>query len=259
MPGDVPAPLEPLRDRPAESALFLDFDGTLAPIVADPAGARPLPGVPAALERLAGRFSLVAVVSGRPVTYLAAALGPLEGVTVIGLYGMETAGPGGEGRLVPEAERWRPVVTEVTARALQGCPAGAGVEPKGLTVALHWRNRPDAQAWATAFARAEAAETGLIVQPGRMALELRPPIDTDKGTVVRRLGRGHAAVACFGDDLGDLPAFEALTTLAAGGAAVARVAVVDGETPPEVAAAADVVVEGTEGALRLLTVLAGDG
>jgi trehalose 6-phosphate phosphatase len=70
--------------------------------------------------------------------------------------------------------------------------------------------------------------------------------------VVRRLGSGWAAVACFGDDLGDLPAFAALDDLAAGGVVVARVAVVDAESPPEVAAAADVVVAGPAGAVTLL-------
>jgi trehalose 6-phosphate phosphatase len=130
------------------------------------------------------------------------------------------------------------------------------VEDKGLTVTVHWRRAPSAEVWARSFAVRTAERTGLLVQPGRMAVELRPPVAADKGAVVDRWGRGHRAVACFGDDLGDLPAFAALDRLAALGAAVARVAVVDGETPPEVAAAADVVVEGPGGALDLLGRLA---
>ncbi|HEX3947344.1 MAG TPA: hypothetical protein VHW47_06540, partial [Acidimicrobiales bacterium] len=74
----------------------------------------------------------------------------------------------------------------------------------------------------------------------------------DKGTVVRRLAAGWSAAACFGDDLGDLPAFRALDQLAADGVAVARVAVVDADGPPEVAAAADLVVEGPGGVVALL-------
>ena len=70
------------------------------------------------------------------------------------------------------------------------------------------------------------------------------------------MARGHAAVACFGDDLGDLPAFAALAELAGTGVAVARVAVVDPESPAEVALAADLVVDGPEGALDLLARLA---
>jgi len=258
MIAGLPDALAPLCDRPAESALFLDYDGTLAPIVDDPAAARPHPGVPEVLDRLTGRFGLVAVVSGRPAAFLLGALGRPAGLYVAGLYGMEVAAPGVGVRVEGAAERWRPVVAEVAGRAEAQAPRGTGVEVKGLTVTLHWRSRPDAAGWSERFCATESARTGLVTQPGRMALELRPPLATDKGTVVRRLGAGRAAVGCFGDDLGDLPAFEALTDLAAAGAAVCRVAVVDEESPPEVAAAADVVVEGTDGAMRLLKVLAGD-
>ena len=102
----------------------------------------------------------------------------------------------------------------------------------------------------------EEAGRGLRVYPGRMSLELRPPIDVDKGTVVRSLVEGMRAVAVFGDDLGDLPAFEAVAALAAGGVAVARVAVVDAESDERVAAGSDLVVEGPAGALALLEQLA---
>ncbi|HVX23046.1 MAG TPA: trehalose-phosphatase [Acidimicrobiales bacterium] len=248
----LPAALVPLADHPTRSALFLDFDGTLAPIVDDPAGAAPLPGVPDLLVALGRRFGLVAVVSGRPVGFLADNLRRPGGVHLAGLYGMEQIGPDGRSAGAGPAEPWRPVVADVTRRALAEAPPGAEVEPKGLTVTLHWRRRPDAEGWATRFARREGAATGLLAQPGRMSVELRPPVDADKGTVVRRLAAGWAAAACFGDDLGDLPAFRALGDLAATGVAVARVAVVDADSPPEVVAAADVVVDGPAGAEALL-------
>jgi trehalose 6-phosphate phosphatase len=127
-----------------------------------------------------------------------------------------------------------------------------GVEPKGLTVTLHWRERPDLAPWAQRFATRTEAATGLVAQPGRMALELRPPIDADKGTVVSRLAVGHRAIACFGDDLGDLPAFRAVAALAAQGLPAVAVAVVDAEAPAVVAQAADVVVDGPTGAVALL-------
>ena len=78
----LPALLRPLAADPRRAALFLDFDGTLAAIVADPTGARPLPGVPALLSELATMFALVAVVSGRPTGFLAEVLGEPEGVTL---------------------------------------------------------------------------------------------------------------------------------------------------------------------------------
>ena len=69
------------------------------------------------------------------------------------------------------------------------------------------------------------------------------------------LAQGASAVCCFGDDLGDLAAFAALGTLAEGGVAVARVAVIDEESPAAVAEAADLVVEGPAGAIELLGAL----
>ena len=64
------APLDPLVSRAAESGVLLDFDGTLSPIVDDPASARPLPGMTDVLTRLTGAYRLVGVMSGRPVDFL---------------------------------------------------------------------------------------------------------------------------------------------------------------------------------------------
>ena len=63
-------PIRVLRRRPKRSAVLLDFDGTLSPIVDDPAAARPLSDIVEILERLGRRFALVAVLSGRPVDFL---------------------------------------------------------------------------------------------------------------------------------------------------------------------------------------------
>ena len=189
--------------------------------------------------------------------YLVGALGDVPGVHLAGLYGMETVGADGAVHHPPGVEAWRPVVDEVTRAAMVGAPPGADVEGKGLSVTLHWRRAPEAEAWAVELAGRETARTGLVAQPGRMAIELRPPVHADKGTVVERLGRGHAVVACFGDDLGDLPAFAALARLEADGALVARVAVADAESPTELVAAADLVVEGPHEAVRLLRAVAG--
>jgi len=208
------------------------------------------------LRRLVGHFALVAVVSGRPVEFLLGTLHPPPGLRLAGLYGMEEATADGSVRFAPGVESWRPVVGAVTELARREAPEGVEVEAKGLTVTLHWRRRPEARPWAEAFAEAARSEQGLVAQPGRMALELRPPVRRDKGTVVADWAPGHAAAACFGDDLGDLPAFAALDELSRAGIAVARVAVVDPESPPEVAARADVTVQGPAGALALLEELA---
>ncbi len=119
-----------------------------------------------------------------------------------------------------------------------------------------------------AFAARQHEARGLTIHQGRHERELRPPLNVDKGTVVRALVAEHdeqavplAAAAAFGDDIGDLPAFAALDELRAAGArplTVVRVAAVDTESPPAVAAAADLSVPGATGAVALLHTLAAE-
>ncbi len=114
-----------------------------------------------------------------------------------------------------------------------------------------------------AFAERQHEQRDLAVHEGRTERELRPPLPVDKGTVVRALAAEHAdqlrAVAVFGDDVGDLPAFaaaEELTTPEGRPLAAVRVAAVDAESPADVAAAADLTVHGAAGAVELLRALA---
>jgi trehalose 6-phosphate phosphatase len=257
VPDDALGPLAVLLEDPAASAVLSDFDGTLSPIVADPATAYPLPEAPGVLAALSQRFALVAVVSGRPVSFLAqrlAAAGPR--VQLIGAYGLEWM-EDGTVRSAPEAEPWRPEVARVAeaARSEFGGEA-VGIEDKGVSVTVHWRQAPDAADRALAFARTWSQRTGLIRQPGRMAVEFRPPVGIDKGAVVERIARGSAAACFAGDDVGDLAAFAALDRLALHGTRAVRLAVTDEETPPELVAAADVVAHGPLEALDLFSLLA---
>jgi trehalose 6-phosphate phosphatase len=238
--------------------VFLDFDGTLAPIVAIPAQARPLPGSGPVLARLAARYGRVAVISGRPVAFLSEQVGAFaSGVDLIGLYGLERMAGGRPIPPDPEVARWQSVIAAATHRAEATAPVGARVESKGLAVTLHFRAAPEAETWAAAVAQSEAARSGLEAQPGKMSWELRPPVPTDKGTVVAELANGLAAVCFAGDDNGDLPAFAILRRLAAAGVATLAVAVAGPETPAAVLSAADVAVDGPPALLALLERLAG--
>jgi trehalose 6-phosphate phosphatase len=246
-----------LADAPGRSALVLDFDGTLAGIVEDPRDARPLPGVPDLLADLAENFALVAVVSGRPTEFLEEVLGSPPGVVLAGLYGLDRALRG------PERDKWARVIDAVVDEATATAPPGVYVEPKGLTTTLHWRRAPDQKDWVVAFAEHEHETRGLAVHEGRHERELRPPVEVDKGSVVRSLAAEYAgrlhAMAAFGDDKGDLPAFAALDELAGPGGRplyTVRVAAVDAESPAEVAARADFTVDGAAGAVALLRTLA---
>lgn len=279
--------LAAVAQDPGCAGVLTDFDGTLAPIVEDPAAAVALPGAVDALHHLAGRYRRVAVVSGRPVSFLVAQLrmgdgragepplaasaesgGPghdeapglawlrrRRGLVAVGLYGLEMA----DGERVachPGVDRWRGVVAEVAQRAAHDAPPGVIVERKGLSVTLHYRTAPAAGPWCKRWARKEAARTSLALHPARMSEELRPPLPVDKGTVVAELAAGLEAVCFLGDDRGDLPAFDALEEMAArAGVLVAKVAVRSPEAPPDLLARADVVVDGPEGALAILRAL----
>ena len=239
------------RRQPQRTGIFIDFDGTLAPIVDEPAAARPWPGTPALLGRLAAVVARVAVVSGRPVEFLSEHLAEAVGAEFLGLYGLERAGAHGSGT-TPEAEPWRPVVDDVAAGAERDAPAGVAVEHKGLTVTLHYRAAPGMAGWVDDFARAAAARTGLLAHGGKMSVELRPPVEVDKGTVVRELADGLDVVLFAGDDRGDLPAFAEMGRLRLAGRQTLGVASGGAETPDEVVAAADITVDGPAGVARLL-------
>lgn len=233
--------------------MLLDFDGTLSPIVEDFEAARPFPGTEDRLALLARRYARVVVISGRPVAYLQRHLGP-SGVALVGLYGLERVGPGSGA--VESAEPWRAAIAAAADAAEAAAPDGVVVERKGLAATIHFRAVPEQAPWAATYAAGQAAERGLVVHPGKMSVELRPPVSTDKGTVVDELASGLSAVLFMGDDVGDLPAFGALARLRERGTRTLGVAVVSAETPTELIAAADLSVAGPEGAAEVLDALA---
>lgn len=259
VPEAVVAPLAALVANPGTSGILTDFDGTLAPIVGDPAAARPLAGAVEVLHDLARRYARVAVVSGRPAAFLSDHLGlahhrPGSGLFAVGLYGLETATAGGLVSAHPLAEPWRAAVAATADLAEEAAPPGVLVERKGLSVTLHYRANPAAEAWCRAWTVEQAARTGLEVHGARMSEELRPPVPVDKGTVVAELAAGLATVCFLGDDRGDLPAFAALKQLEATqpGFTAVTVAVRSSEAPAALLDRADMVVDGPAGALAVL-------
>ena len=242
-------PLAPFAERPALAAVVLDFDGTLSPIVDVAAEARPVDGAVELLDRLAGRLGLVAVMSGRPVDFLRLLLPP--SVALSGLYGLEVIRDGVRSDL-PGAGAWREVVADVARISVDRGPDGMVVEPKGLSLTLHYRTRPDVAPAVQAWAEAQAARSGLVARPAKMSVELHPPIAVDKGTALEALTAGLAAVCYAGDDQGDLPAFDALDRLAAAGVHTLRVAVASPEAPPELVERADLLVDDPGGVVALL-------
>jgi trehalose 6-phosphate phosphatase len=252
VPEPVPEFLDALRTKPSQSGILTDFDGTIAKIVDEPADARPLDGVPELLDQLAGRYAVVAVLSGRPVTFLARWLP--SSVVLSGLYGLEVVR---DGVAVdnPNAAQWRAIVGEVFEVAHSSGPEHMRVEHKGLSLTLHFRGNPEIESEVHAFAQQLAERSGLSVRTARMSVELHPPVAVDKGTALRELTAGLEAVCYMGDDVGDLPAFRALDELAAHDVSCVRIGVRSEEAPSELLDAADVVVDGPEGVRDLLAQL----
>jgi len=245
-----------LGRAPDRTALFTDFDGTLAPIVADPVAARPAPGAVEALARLAGRYRRVAVVSGRPLDFLDPVLP--AAVDIGALYGLEQRVSGVPGEH-PEAGPWRAVVAGVAERAARQLAglSGVYVETKGVSLTLHYRNGPTHEPAVVAFAHEVAATTGLHARPAKASVELHPPVAVDKGTLLQHWSAGAEVVAFLGDDVGDLAAFGAVHELAGRpGVEGYAVAVAGSETPDAVRDAADAVLAGPEAVVALFQRLA---
>jgi trehalose 6-phosphate phosphatase len=146
----------------------------------------------------------------------------------------------------------------VADAALDGArlPAGVQVESKGLSLTVHYRQAPDAEAEVLAWAERTGAATGLSVRSAKRSAELHPPLAVDKGTSVLALSEGCDVVAYLGDDVGDLPAFAALDQLAAAGVTTCKVAIASDELHRDVVAAADVVLDGPHAVVAALEPLA---
>jgi trehalose 6-phosphate phosphatase len=255
------AALAAIRHEPATALIATDFDGTLAPIVADPREARAHPAAVGALRGLAGLVGTLAVITGRPAAE-AVELGGLEevpGLIVLGHYGLERWQ---EGALTAPAPP--PGVAAARERLPQlladaGAPEGVRVEDKGSALAVHTRRAAD-PAGALAALRGPlaglAAGVGLVVEPGRLVIELRPP-GMHKGAALTALisERKAGPVLFAGDDLGDLAAFGAVRALREDGHPGLTVCSASGEVS-ELAAEADLVVDGPGGVAALLGSLA---
>ena len=239
MAATADALLAQLAAEPARAALFLDFDGVLAPIVEHPGDAAPPPETREELARLAARYALVAVVSGRTSDDVAARLG-VDGVVCVGSHGLD---------LEPQAERWR---RRLAAFAADAPWPPHDIELKGLAIAFHYRDRPDErEAVRELDAIAEVArDEGLMARYGRKILEVLPPLGSNKGTAVRRLleERGLERALAAGDDTTDIDSFMALDGLEL----AVRVAVASDEAPQLLLDAADLVVDSTGEFLALL-------
>ncbi|GJM38083.1 MAG: trehalose 6-phosphate phosphatase [Acidimicrobiales bacterium] len=240
--------LDAFGRSPASAGLFLDFDGVLSDIAPEPDAAVIRPGMAELMVELSEQLGRVAVISGRPVDYLHSMVP--EQIDIVGLYGLEWRS-GGEHRTLREAEPYRAAVRELVDAAAASFGADV-VEPKGLSLTIHYRSDPDLAPRMRDWVIEHGKRTGLDHRPAKRSYELHPPIKRDKGTALVELAEDLDPVAYVGDDLGDLPAFDGLDELATQGATTLRVAVDSAEAPPILRSRADLVVDGPAGAEALL-------
>jgi trehalose 6-phosphate phosphatase len=245
-----------VRD-PRGTALFLDFDGTLAPFVGASEDVILAADLLKTLTDLTARLGAVGVVSGRPVRFLRQVL-PVPGLRLAGVYGLEEW-IGGDVRDAPgvaaflgELRAARDVLMAATASV-----DNVTVKFKRVSIVVHWRNGGPAKSDHVAELIGEiAASSGLRLQAGKNALELLPPVEMHKGVVVRRACRSTRATRLLyvGDDVGDLAAFNVARKM--GGLAVAVDGPGDHAAPPAVVAAADLVLPDQRSVSSWLTELA---
>jgi trehalose 6-phosphate phosphatase len=241
----VDAALSATAERACDCVFFFDFDGTLAPIQDDPEAVQPAPGVLAAIAELTQHVRQVSIVSARPVAFLRSRFPGLP-LILHGLYGLESQHHDGQAVTFPPALPYADLMAELAQRAERELPAEVLVEYKRLSVALHYRSAPYLRDTVHAWAQDQAERLGLREQEGRMVIELKPSVQRDKGSVVAEEIQGFTCAWYFGDDLGDLTAFRVLAERQAANPDFlgVRVAVGNPETGAEVAAAADMHLDG---------------
>jgi trehalose 6-phosphate phosphatase len=208
-------------------AVFLDYDGTLTPIVDRPQDAVISPSMKDTVRRLATRCP-VCVVTGRDRALVEEWLG-VAGLVVAGSHGFDIADQRTGAPVLPDESLvgFEPLLAAITERLRAELAAipGAMVEPKRFSVAVHYRLVPEpARPAVTAVVQAVLSDHPgqLRLTPGKMVYEIQPKIDWDKGRAVQYLRRvlhadGPEFVSLYlGDDITDEDAFTAVTAHGAG-------------------------------------------
>ena len=204
---DQTRPLPPVLR--ADCALFLDIDGTLIEFAPTPERVIVPDSLRCSLYWLSESLDgALALVSGRAVHTIDALFAPLR-LPVAGLHGQELRTLDGLQSQASTPDALRAVAAD--ALALCHRHAGALVEDKGASIALHWRNAPAAEPVLRAFAEEALARLpGYRLQPGRCVIELLPAGRDKGGAIAELLGHApfHGRHPVFvGDDLTDEPGF----------------------------------------------------
>jgi trehalose 6-phosphate phosphatase len=233
-----------------------DLDGTLAPIVGDPAAAALAPGAAAVLRRLAGRVAIVAVITGRAAADARRILeGAADELLVVGNHGLEWLEPGEAAPTVPEEATALRTSLEAALGRVPALP-GVAIDDKGLSATIHYRAAADAPAARTALLGALGdLPEGMELREGRRSVELRPAGIGDKGSALTAIADRHrlGGLVVAGDDVTDLDMFRSARQLRGRGVATFAIVVSGGrEVPMAVRDAADLAIGSPAGLVELL-------
>jgi len=246
------------------AGLCCDFDGTVSPIVHDPAAATIHPAARAALAQLRQLLACVALLSGRQVDDLRARVG-LDGIVYIGEHGAEWLTDDTRW-VMPEATAASQAIALLANEARERFAAlGVLVEAKRFSLSLHYRTTPapemvrqQLEDWVNQRV-AQAFPSLLTVTRGRMLVEVRPRNEVSKGRAIHDLVRRFSlrSLVFFGDDRTDLDAMHAVRALRTAGQLTGVViGVTSAEAPAELAEIADLLLPDVDAVAACLTTLA---
>ena len=258
--------LAPLIADAGATVIFLDLDGTLAPIMPRPDDVSVPPDISKLIRHLSHRYLAVTIVSGRPATGAKRIVGNAE-LAYIGNHGFETMLPGHAVVVCEEAQPYIPKIRELIefCRGFEELPElGIWLEDKTATMSFHFRRAEDPEL-SVEFIRKnlfpKIEKLGLAVTEGRKVIEVRPPVEINKGVAVGRLlDRLECTKAIYiGDDTTDVDALKELKKRSRRkNNVMVGVGVISDEMPAELPRSASIMVERTSGVEQVLQLLAGE-
>lgn len=264
-PEEIQEKLAPLKAEPGRAVVLLDLDGTLAPIVSSPGDVSVPPPISRLVRRLSHIYMAVGIVSGRTANEARRIVGHSE-LAYIGNHGFETMVPGHAIVVCDEAQPWIGKIRELSESGSveEMTEAGVWLEDKAATLSYHYRRAADPDAaheyiYKEIVPRAE--KLGLAVSKGRMVVEIRPPVEINKGVSVGHLlDRLEARRAVYvGDDTTDIDALKELKKRKRRkNSIMIGVGVISKEMPAELPRYCDLMVSRVNGVETLLEILAGE-
>ncbi|HVB01485.1 MAG TPA: trehalose-phosphatase [Acidimicrobiales bacterium] len=246
------------KNDPSHSALLLDFDGTLTPIEKDPEVPTLTVGEIDLLHRLSISLGTLAIVSGRTGSFLVGRLGfdthRETRLIAFGRGGLDAIDSKGTITADRAFEQWNAQMRDLAEQARDVAPL-AWIEEKGVVLTFHWRRAPATEQLLREVAQRAVDLAGLVTREGKQSIEVFPPGLPNKSEVVRALSTNCRVVAYFGDDIGDLEAFDTLDELEAS-IQTFRGCVAGDEAPTGMAERADLVLASSSEMFVLLGAIA---